>query len=648
MMTSCCLWRSLQVAVFLFALASTTSAQFTSGIEGTVVDPTGAYVPSATIEVRNVATGEVRSAGTSSSGYYRIAALAAGRFSISVSHPGFKRMIQEDVLLETDQIRTVNLTLEVGTTETTVSVTAEAPPIETSEGRISGLIEQSKVEELPLTGRNFFSLVVLTPGVTGLPAGGGQSYAQATGDIFTVEYGVSLSANGQRSAGNNFSVDGATTNNVAHGGVTNFSPNAESVQEVRILANSFSAEHGRNSSVVVNVMTKQGTNDFHGSLSWFHTNNKLNARSIFQSSIPAFRRNEAAASFGGPIRRNQTFFFGSFDVLRSGVATARPVRVETPEFASFMKAGQPNRIATQLFTKYPATVTPSSNFQTAGQMLSQNCASLPSASTPITSPIGSIPCNLPITGEVNFNSTLPRDGLQWSGRVDHNFNGNKDRIYGSVYRTTLDTVLFSNAYPRPEFTRPWFQYTLYMNLNETHIFSPTVLNEMGGSYTRSFGDNICDPCEIPGINVVGLEGFGLPGWSPGAFVQSIYEWRDVLSINRGSHSIKVGGNVQHNQDYDDFGRFLLRPIYNFLSVMDFAADDVFQHGQVGVDPATGSQASSAQRYIASRDGNIGVFVQDDWKLQSELYNKPRAAMGKFRQSAAPARLDYEPDLPVWR
>src|SRR5581483_12514265 len=142
--------------------------------------------------------------------------------------------------------------------------------------------EESKVQELPLTGRNFFSLVILAPGVTGLPAGGGQSYAQATGDIFTTEYGVSLTANGQRSAGNNFTIDGASTNNVAHGGVTNISPNAESVQEVRVLTNNFSAEYGRNSSVVVNLLTKQGSNDFHGSMSWFHTNNHITSRDTFQ------------------------------------------------------------------------------------------------------------------------------------------------------------------------------------------------------------------------------------------------------------------------------------------------------------------------------------------------------------------------------
>lgn len=644
----------------LSVLATPALAQFHSGIEGSVSDPSGALVPGVNITVRNTSTGETRAVQTSSAGYFRVEPLPPGKFSITATAAGFKTYIKDDVPVEADQIRTVNIQIEIGSNDTTVQVTAEAPPVEISEGRISGLIEEDKVKELPLTGRNFFSLVVLTPGVTGLPAGGGQSYAQATGDIFTTEYGVSLSANGQRSAGNDFMVDGATTNNVAHGGVTNFSPNAESVQEVRILTNSFSAEHGRNSSVLVNVLTKGGTNRFHGSASWFHTNNHLNARSEFQNEVPTFRRNEGAASFGGPIRKNQTFFFGSVDFLRSGVATARVVEVETPAFTDFMKQNFPSNISTLLLTKYGTQIAPQTNFKTAGDVTGTNC----SGSSPIQSPIGLIPCNLPITGEANYNSTIPRNGLQWGGRIDHNFNNGKDRLYGNVYRTTLDTVLFSNSYPRPEFTRPWHEYTHYANINETHIFSPNVINETGASWTRAFGDNICTPCDIPGINVVGLEGFGLPGWSPGSFVQNIYEFRDVLSFNKGTHSLKVGGNIQHNQDYDNFGRFLLRPIYGFNSVLDFAADNVFSESGFGIDPKTGQRLSSAQGYVASRDGNMGVFVQDDWKAKPNLtlnlglrwetfgnpyhrYNSTENLIfgsgNDFASRIANARVDYTPN-----
>lgn len=610
--------RPIRLMFVLMALILPAQAQFHSGIEGSVKDPSGALVPDVTITVHNSNTGEERTVKTSTAGYFRIEPLPAGKFSIKASQTGFKSFEQSDISVEADQVRTVNIALQLGEAGITVQVSAEAPPVETSEGRVSGLIEESKVRELPITGRNIYGLVVLTPGVTGLPAGGGQSYAQATGDIFTTEYGVSLSANGQRSAGNNFTVDGASTNNVAHGGVTNFSPNAESVQEVRILANSFSAEYGRNSSVVVNVLTKQGSNEFHGSMSWFHTNNHLNARSIFQNQVPVFRRNEGSASFGGPIRKNQTFFFGSVDFLRSGVASAQVVNVETPEFTNFMKQTHPNNISTLLLTKYPTLVNPVSNFQTAGSLLNTNCGSLPTSSALIQSQLGLIPCNLRVRGETTFNSTIPRNGLQWSGRVDHNFNDSKDRLYGNVYRTTVDTTLFSNSYPRPDFTRPWHEYTHYANVNETHIFSPNVINEMGASWTRAFGSTTCEPCEIPGINIVGLQGFGLPGWEPGTFVQNIYEWRDVLSFNKGSHSLKIGGNIQHNQDYDNFGLFLLRPIFSFNSVLDFAADKVFQEAGFGIDPKTGGRASSAQGYVASRDGNIGLFVQDDWKVRPNL------------------------------
>jgi hypothetical protein len=593
-------------------------AQFNSGIEGTVSDPSGGVVPGATVTIKNVDTGLSQSQKTSASGYYRFTLLPASVFDITVTAAGFETTVQEKVQLDVASIKTVNVTLQLGTTTTQVTVTAAPPPVETSQGRISGLIEQSKVEELPLVGRNFFTLVVLTPGVTGLPSGGGQSYAQATGDIFTTEYGVALNANGQRGMSNNFAVNSASTNNVAHGGLTNFSPNADSVQEVRVSTNNFSAESGRNSSVNVNVVTKQGTNEFHGTASWFHTNNVLQSRNIFQLPTgPVFRRNEGAWSFGGPIKKDNTFFFGSMDVLRSGVGYGFPQTIATPDFINFMEQNQPGKISTHLWKSYPAAITPTSGFQSAGSILGADCTKLASPSTPIPSEVGMVPCNLPVLGNGNFAATVPRNGLQWNARIDHMFKNSKDRLYGNVYRTTLDTVLFNSPNVYPAFTEPWHQYTMYFNVNETHSFSPTTLNEFSFGYLRASGDNVCTPCEVPGIFVIGMSGFG-QGWGPGVFVQNIFEWRDVVSFNRGTHNLKAGVTIQHNQDYDDFGRILKRPNFGFLNVFDFANDNAFVENNIGIDPKTGQPISSAIGYIASRDGNNSLFVQDDWKFRPNL------------------------------
>ena len=468
-------------------------AQFTSGIEGTVNDPSGAVVPNATVTIKNVETGVPQSVETSSAGYFRFTALSAAVYTLTISASGFKTTVQPAFPVQIAETRTVNVTLEVGSTTTEVTVSAAPPPVETSQGRVSGVIDESKVHELPLVGRNFYTLVVLTPGVTGVPSGGGQSYAQATGDIFTVEYGVALNANGQRGINNEFNCDSASINNVCHGGLTNFSPNADSVQEVRVAVNNFSADSGRHSSVTVNTVTKQGTNVWHGTLSEFHTNNVLQSRNIFQLPAgPTFRRNEGAATFGGPIRKDKTFFFASVDFLRSGVGYGFPAVIATPEFINFMQQNNPNNVSTYLWKTFPAAFAPTSNFATAGALTGVDCSTLPSSSSPIMTSVGMAPCNMAVTGQGNLSTSVPRNGLQYSGRLDHNFNNNKDRLYGSIYRTTLHTVLFNTPSPYPAFTLPWDQYNEFMNINETHLFSPTIINEVGFSYVRTKGSGLCE------------------------------------------------------------------------------------------------------------------------------------------------------------
>lgn len=614
--------RKVYVASSCLVLAMTFAsarlrAQFSSSIEGTVSDSSGAVVPNASVTILNVETGITQTVRTTSAGAYRFTALPAAVYRVSVTAPGFKKTIQPDFKVEITEIKTINVTLEVGSTSTEVTVRAAPPAVETSQGRVSGVIKESSVHELPLVGRNFYTLVVLTPGVTGVPSGGGQSYAQATGDIFTVEYGVALNANGQRGINNEFSCDSASVNNVCHGGLTNFSPNADSVAEVRVSVNNFEADSGRHSSVTVNTITKQGTNDWHGTLSEFHTDNVLQSRNIFQIPTgPKFRRNEGAATFGGPIQKDKTFFFASVDFLRSGVGYGYPAVIATPQFISYMQDAHPNNISTYLWKTFPAAFAPTHNFTTAGQANNVDCSNLASPSSPINTQVGPVPCNLPVTGEGNLSTTIPRNGLQYSGRVDHSFNDNKDRLYGTMYRTTLQTVLFNTPSPYPAFTRPWNQDNRFINLNETHAFSPTVINEFGASYVRTHGSGLCEPhCDIPQISTIGMPDFGIGGLAPGVFVQNNYELRDMLAFNRGKHNLKLGASAQWTQDYDDFGRSDIRPHFQFNTVFDFAADTPQYEYNIGINPLTGQPIDPAAGYIDDQEGSIDAFIQDDWKVK---------------------------------
>ena len=172
-----------------------------------------------------------------------------------------------------------------------------------------------------MVGRNFYSLVVLTPGVTGLPTGGTQAYAQSLVDVFIPEYGVNMNAGG-RAEQNRFSLDSSNVTSMVRGGVVNITPNAESVQELRVAVNNFSAENGSGAGASVTAITKSGTNCLHGSASYYYTGNRLQTRNVFTATLPVFRRNEWTGSIGGPIIKNKTFFFFSIDLLRSGTANS--------------------------------------------------------------------------------------------------------------------------------------------------------------------------------------------------------------------------------------------------------------------------------------------------------------------------------------
>src|SRR6476646_5067323 len=320
--------------LFVLGLAMPAWAQYSSTLEGTVSDQSAAVVPGATVTTSNEATGVTQHVLTTSAGYYRFPALPGGVYTIKVSLTGFKNWTREHVRLESTQTRAVNVTLEVGSaTAEEVNVTAEAPLVETSQARVSRLIEEQQVKELPLVGRNFFNLVVLTPGVTGKVTGGSQSYAQANADIYNNEFGVGMNANGGRVESNNFLVDSSTVSSSQRSGVANVNPNAETVEEVRVLTNNFSAQYGRNTSVLVNVITKSGANTFHGSLGGYYTNDSMQSKDYFQKqsggTIPDFGRKEISWGLGGPIRKDRTFFFVSGDVLRSQVAVSQVKSVLT-------------------------------------------------------------------------------------------------------------------------------------------------------------------------------------------------------------------------------------------------------------------------------------------------------------------------------
>jgi len=612
-------------------------AQFTSEIEGTVTDPTGAVVPSTTVTLKNEETGVTQAVQTQDAGYFRFASLPSALFTLSAAARGFKTTVQGHIRVEVAETKTINLRLAVGGADAVIEVSGEAPAVETSEGRVSGEIQEQKIHDLPLSGRNFYTLVVTTPGVSGIASSGGQAYAQATGDIFNPEFGINLNANGSRAESNTFLIDSASIDSTQRSGVTNINPNAEDVQEVRVAANNFSAEYGRNGAALVNIITKQGSNSWHGTAGFYHTDNKLQARNHFQNAVPVFRRNEGAWSFGGPIRKNHTFFFASMDFLKSGVASGRQVTILTPAFINFMQANFPNNVSTQVATTYPSSVTPASGFSTAAEIAQDpNC----SGTHAITSTV-SIPCDFPVTGQGNLATTLPRNGFQYTARIDHSFNSDKDRIFGTYNHTDLHQVLFGTVFVYPAFNAIEPTYSEHFALGWVHV-SGRFVNEAGFATQRPFGNAILNHPEVPGISVNGIEGYQ-QGWGPNAFVQNNFEWRDVASLTRGSHSLKVGGNVTRGRADHESSRVFDRPTFGFNNVFDFATDTPTVEQQIGFNPVTGERVNPL--YSLMRTGSLSAFVQDDWKVRPNLtlnlgfryedFFNPSDGTGKICQMAFP-------------
>lgn len=597
----------------LLSLATSTPAlaQFNSAIEGTVTDASGAVVADVNIRVTNVSTGFEFATKTAANGNYRVPTLPAGQYRVEASKEGFDTTVQEEVVLDVARVQSVPLQLRVGQVTTKVNVTGAPPVVETSEAHISELTTSQEVLALPLEGRNALNVIAQTPGVTG---SGLVSDRAGANDIFNAANAPSVTANGQRGSSNGFYVDDTSVNDNPDGGSAKLSPNVDSIQEVRVSVNNYSAQYGRNSSVLTQITTKSGTNQIHGSLFEYHTDNKLTARNVFQNTpdpitgrlIPVSRRNEFGGSVGLPIVKDHTFVFGSYDQLKSALAFSNKYTVETPDFTNFVKTTFPNNIATKLLTLYPSTVAASgAPITVADEMITLGLGTCTG-----TNSIG-MPCTMPLFQTGVLSSSNPRNGIQWNARVDQIFGNGSNRIYANVYRMTASQ---SSPRPRPAFNTNPPAETDYASVNFTHVFSPALVNEAAMGFTLNYGASPVAHPSVPAINVTGMSGFGA-GWGPAGFVQNDFHWRDMLSYNRGSQSFKFGFDIYRDQDNAPFTGPLYRPTFNFQNAFDFATDKPFSETGINFNAETGGLPFQNFGY---RSTTYGFYVQDDWKVQRTL------------------------------
>lgn len=601
--------RSLGSLALLFAVSLSAFAQYSSGVQGTVTDQSGAVVPSAEITLVNQDTQVQQTAVSNAQGFVQILHLAPGRYRARVMATGFSVWEQKDIDIEGTDIRSIYPKLAVGSTQSTVEVTANSSSVETTSGTISRVLEQQTVESAPLVGENLYaSVATLAPGVTGLGGSfGGASGSGSQGtNSFNSEPGFQIIGAGQRQEANEYQVDGTSVNGNSRDGITNLTPEPDSVAQMKVSTDSFSADKGRQSGALIEVFTKPGTNQFHGTLSEFYTGSALTARTEFQTRVPRYLRNDFGGSVGGPIRKDKTFFFGELFWSKSsqGVTLTQPM--ETPQFVDYVTTHYPNSLAATFFKDAPAGGTPTSAFQTVSQ-IEQSLVS------PYLPP--DIPGDLVAIGNVSINQSPINNGFQGHIRIDHNFNNANDKLFYSLFRNTTEGGV---ANPRPALAYVSPNANWYHKIDYIHTFSARLLNEASVSYVRATGNQPAAPGDLsnlPNAYPGGLGG-GFSSWGPSGWVHNNWNWHDVLTYVQGSHNIRVGIDVDRQQDLDNFTAGLDRPTFNFTNIVDFAVDRPnYQSGPIVDVAASGTAQSLYSRVLMIQ---TAPFVQDDWKVSKKL------------------------------
>ncbi len=599
----------LRFAVLLGAAAFWVQlglAQFTSSVEGTVTDASQAAVPEAQVTLTNQLTQVVHRTTTSEAGFFRILQLPPGAYRLEVRREGFRTWVENDLILEGSQARTVYPVLAVGEQAARVEVTAAVNAIETVNAKVSRSVEESTIATTPMVGRNVYAaLISLAPGVTGSGNlfGSGAAFSQ---DSFQAEPGYQINGSGQRQETNEYEVDGTSVNGNSRDGIANLTPEPDTVQEIRVSANSFSAEKGRNSGALIEVFTKSGTNQWHGTLSEFHTNNDLRARTIFETSIPASRRNEYGFTLGGPIIKNQTFVFGSYFGLNQSTVSTSVVREETPQLRSFVVQNFPNSMAAKFFTLDAPLTPPTAQISTVAQVIQSTPGSYP------VSPL--FPMDLPAVGTATVTQTVPLPARQWNLRVDQNLRSYRDRLYFSWYRPTTNGLVAST---RPTLSYRYPTYNVFGRISWTHTFTPALLNEASFSLVRAGGwepTAAGEAANLPQASITGIStSFNQAGyyrWQHNNFV-----WHDGLSWMHGNHQLRFGADVDRQRGYA-IAPNLVRPTFQFSSILDFAQDLPFSQSGPTMAIASGDTAQNLYRKLY--EVYVGLYAQDDWKLTPRL------------------------------
>ena len=609
----------------LFSCIAMVEAQVTGSISGYLKDPSGAAVPGASVTAVMVEQQVTRKVQTDPEGFYTFVAMLPGTYQISFEAGGFQKLVRSGVRLTVNENIRVDGTLTLGSVETQVNVDEAAPLVDTVSPTLSGLVDDRRVVDLPLNGRNVIALARILPGILNVEA------PQQLGDA---RGGPEMSVNGGRANMNLFTFNGGYFNNPSRNTGMNYPP-PDAVQEVRILTHNFAPEYGRNPGSQVNVVSKSGTNDIHGSVWEFLRNDALNARSFFQPRVPAQKQNQFGVAAGGPLKKNSLFAFGSYQGLRDR-READTIEALVPSAAQragdFSGSGVTLTNPIDTLTGLPFRDT-SGNPCVAGNRIAPGCIS-PVAKNFLTF----VPQSS--TGSVVSLAASPRDGDLWMVRFDW-AQSSKHTLNGTYYddKNTRFNPFASGGNIPDYISESFEQNTRHFTLSDTYTFSPTVLNQFTGTMLRTTSNQLqtktINPSEL-GINMpqyvptgavtVDVGGnFNLGSGFTTRFLNTNWQFKDSLNWIKGRHNFKFGYEMLH---------------LNFRQIFIGSPGFTFNGARSG-DPTADfllGAFDSLSLNFGVRDTDVitdahSVFFQDDFKIS------PRFTLNYG--------VRYEPFLP-WR
>ena len=648
-------------AVIVIGFTISANAQFKAGVQGAVTDGTGAVIPNATVTLKNNETGVTKTATTGDDGFYRFSALAPGLYTVTVEQTAFKKKEINNIKVDAESIRGVDVQMEVGGIAEVVNVQADNAPLETEDANVRKTITTDEVLRLPQNGRDPYELARLAPGVFGAGArsgsGGSVGLPNTSGPggssigIFATENQVPISANGQRVSANNFQIDGVSVNSQTWGGAAVITPTQEAVKEIQVTSSTYNAEDGRNSGAQIKVVSQNGTNNFHGSAFFKYNDPGWNAftpRIDIEGTSRFIRENRVenrdktfGGSLGGPIFRNKLFFFFAYEGLRSFSNQTYAAFIETDQLRQFIisRSGISSQIVSSEGVQPRVVGVRSETCAAFNFPNGNNCRNV-AGGFDLGSPIGSQGLGQYVPANFNTNLGGGFDGIADVQYVDLS---NPNSTEGSQYVTRIDyeatqkdkfsfslfyTPRFSTGVNTAAQSRPMADINsdrLNYNTAFTYIrnFTSNILNEARFNFTKWGYDEVdANPDTNFGIPRVEIENyvptnrisFGAPRGAntPGTISETQFNIRDTVTVIKGNHAVRFGVDYRRDRN-ENPGTGAARPVYTFVGPYNFANDAPIFYG---VTASLTGEPLAGQ--VPFNSGGTALFVQDDWKIRPNL------------------------------